>query len=81
MGTTGGLMLGSTVLAAFAGVIADPIQRALGLHTMRLTRMINMLERQFFDPAAPAFAVHDQYVARLLDLFDIVGAALRMVRL
>lgn len=81
MGTTGGLMLGSTVLAAFAGVIADPIQRALGLHTMRLTRMINVLERQFFDPAAPAFAVHDQYVARLLDLFDIVGAALRMVRL
>jgi hypothetical protein len=26
------------------------------------------------DPAAPAFMVHDHYVARILDLFDVAGA-------
>jgi hypothetical protein len=79
-GMTGGLMLGSATLAAFAGVISDPIQRALGLHRRRLLRMIDGLERQFGDPAAAGFAVRDHYVARLLDVFDILGAALRVVR-
>ncbi len=79
-GTTGGLMLGASVFAAFAGVVSDPVQRALGLHRARLMRMLGVLEKQFFDPATPGFAVHDHYVARLLDLFDIVGAALRLAR-
>lgn len=80
MTTTGGLMLASASLAAFAGVIADPVQRQLGLHQKRLTKMVDALERQFFDPTAPGFAVHDHYVARLLDLFDILGAAARLAR-
>jgi hypothetical protein len=79
-GTTGGLMLGAAVFAAFAGVVSDPVQRALGLHRARLLRMINVLERQVANPQAAGFAVHDHYVARLLDLFDLVGAALRVVR-
>ena len=79
--TTGGLLLASTTFAAFAGIVSDPVQRALGLHGRRLTRMVDALERQFFDPGAAGFAVHDHYVARLLDLFDILGAAARMARL
>ncbi len=79
--TAGGLMLAATTFAAFAGVVADPVQRALGLHRRRLLRMIAALERQFFDPAAPGFAVHDQYVARLLDVFDMIGTAIRLARL
>ena len=81
VGATGGLMLASTTFAAFAGVVSDPIQRALGLHRARLMRMVDGLERQFSDPAAPGFAAHDHYVARLLDLFDLVGAAVRIARL
>jgi hypothetical protein len=77
--TTGGLMVVATTFAAFAGVVSDPIQRALGLHRIRLMRMIDGLERQFFDPGAAGFAVHDHYVARLLDVFDILGAAVRAV--
>lgn len=80
MTTTGGLMLASASLAAFAGIIADPVQRRLGLHQRRLRAMVDALDRQFFDPAAPGFAVHDHYVARLLDLFDILGAAARYAR-
>ncbi len=75
------LMLGATVFAAFAGIIADPVQRALGLHRRRLARLVAALEQQFFDEAAPGFVVHDHYVARLLDVFDMVGAAVRLARL
>ncbi len=78
---TGGLMLLATTFAAFAGIVSDPVQRALGLHRRRLLRMIDALERQFFDQDAAGFAVHDHYVARLLDVFDILGAALRLARL
>jgi len=77
-GLTGGLLAASTVASAFAGVIADPVQRKLGLHEHRLRRMLDALERQMRDPAAPGFAVHDHYVARLLDLFDVAGALVRL---
>ena len=78
--TTGGVMLAATTFAAFAGVVSDPVQRALGLHRKRLLRMIDVLEKQFFDPSAAGFAVHDHYVARLLDVFDYLGAAVRLIR-
>jgi hypothetical protein len=76
---TGGLLAASTVASAFAGVVADPVQRKLGLHQLRLRRMLDALERQMEDPEAPGFAVHDHYVARLLDLFDVAGAVVRAV--
>ena len=77
-GLTGGLLAASTVASAFAGIVADPVQRKLGLHEHRLRRMLDTLERQMHDPAAPGFAVHDHYVARLLDLFDVAGALVRL---
>ena len=80
MSTTGGLMLAATAFAAVAGVVSDPIQRKLGLHRARLMRLIDALESQMFDSTAAGFAVHDHYVARLLDLFDLIGAALRLTR-
>ncbi len=79
-GMTGGLALAATAFAAFSGVLTDPVQRHLGLHARRLGRMIDALERQVADPQAPAYAVHDHYVARVIDLFDLVGTAYRLVR-
>jgi hypothetical protein len=79
-GLTGGLFAASTVASAFAGVISDPVQRQLGLHQLRLNRMLDALERQMENPAAPGFAVHDHYLARLLDLFDVLGAVVRLAR-
>jgi hypothetical protein len=78
-GLTGGLFAASTVASAFAGVVADPVQRKLGLHQLRLRRMLDALERQMKDAGAPGFVVHDHYVARLLDLFDVAGALVRAV--
>ena len=77
-GLTGGLLAASTVASAFAGIVADPVQRKLGLHEHRLRRMLDALERQMHDPLAPGFVVHDHYVARLLDLFDVAGALVRL---
>jgi hypothetical protein len=77
-GLTGGLLAASTVASAFAGVVADPVQRKLGLHQRRLQRMLDALERQMADPAAPGFVVHDHYVARLMDLFDVASALVRL---
>src|SRR5206468_4062470 len=44
---TGGLLAASSVFAAFAGIVADPVQRSLGLHRRRLLRLIDAIERQW----------------------------------
>jgi hypothetical protein len=77
VGTTGGLMLLAAVAAGFAGVIADPVQRALGLHERRLERLIDALGRELQGDSAVAFQVRDHYVARIFDLLDLGRAALR----
>jgi hypothetical protein len=78
-GLTGGLMAGAAVSAAFAGILADPVQRRLGLHQRRLHRMLDAMQAQLLDPDARGFVVHDHYVARLLDFVDLVSAAYRLV--
>jgi hypothetical protein len=80
-GTTGGALLAAAALAAFAGILADPVQRRLGLHERRLNRLLDSLQRQMADPAAAPFALRAQYVARLSDLLDLVAAAYRLTRL
>jgi hypothetical protein len=75
---TGGLVAAASVAAAFSGIVTDPIQRGLGLHQRRLHRMLDTLERQMADPHAPGFALHDHYVARLLDLVDLLGGVYRL---
>lgn len=79
VGLTGGLMLLAATCAAFAGLIADPMQRRLGLHRRRLLRLIDTLQRQASDPGI-AFNVRDHYVARLLDLLDLLNTAYRLAR-
>jgi hypothetical protein len=80
-GVTSSLLAVSSMAAAFAGVIADPVQRALGLHRRRLLRLIDALERQFCEEHANSGLVaRDHYVARLLDLLDLLGSAYRIAR-
>jgi PIN domain nuclease of toxin-antitoxin system len=78
VGLTGSLMAVATVAAAFAGIIADPVQRRFGLHERRLHKLLDTLEKQITDPSAPGFVAHEHYVARVMDLFDLVGAAFRL---
>ena len=76
---TAAVMAVSSILAAFAGLITDPLQRRLGLHRRRLERMLDVLERQFRGDAEGYFVVRDHYVGRLLDLFEVVRATYRAV--
>lgn len=78
LAVTGGLMAASAMLAAFSGVIADPVQRMLGVHRRRLLRLIDALERQFNGERTGALLTRDHYVARLLSLFELLSAAYRL---
>jgi hypothetical protein len=79
-GVTAGSMIAASCVAAFAGVVTDPIQHRLGLHARRLCRLLDAVERQMLDPGASAYLVYDHYVARLLNFFDLLGSAYSVVR-
>ena len=75
-GVLGVAALGS----AFAGVITDPVQRALGLHRRRLLTFIDGLERAFARADDAGFVAYDLYVARLIDLSDVLLGITRAFR-
>ncbi len=79
-GATAGVMGVAALATAFAGVIADPVQRATGLHRRRLTALVAALERGFHGSDAAGFVAYDMYVARLLDLGDILMGIARTFR-
>lgn len=85
--TAGAMLVGTTVaslaavgaiVAAFAGVLADPLQRSLGLHRRRLNRMLDTIEKNFRGEGPAAFSPRDHYVARLVDAVDVVRVAHRI---
>ena len=78
-GATGGLVLLTATTAAFAGVISDPVQRALGLHRRRLHRLIDALGRELKGDSEAAFHARDHYVARIFDLIDLARATYRAI--
>jgi hypothetical protein len=78
-GATGGLVLLTTATAAFAGVIADPVQRAFGLHRRRLHRLVDALGRELKGDSDAAFHARDHYVARIFDLIDLARATYRAI--
>jgi hypothetical protein len=80
-GVTGGLLAATSVASAFAGIIADPIQKGLGLHHRRLHRLIDAVEKQWnAEHGDTDFVAYDPYAARLMDVFDILSSAYRIAR-
>lgn len=77
-GTTGGLMLLAAAATAFAGVVGDPVQRALGLHQRRLHTLIDALGNEMRGGTQTAFRVRDHYAARIFDLLDVMQAVHRL---
>jgi hypothetical protein len=66
---TGAVLAASATAAAFAGVVTDPIQSALGIHHLRLIALLDTLENAFLGGDA-RLAIPEQYAARLIDLVD-----------
>lgn len=79
-GATAGVMGVAAVATAFSGMIADPVQRALGLHHRRLNALVDFLERAFAAQGDAAFVAYDLYVARLIDLSDLLISITRSFR-
>lgn len=79
-GATAGVMGVAALATAFAGMLSDPVQRALGLHRRRLGALIDHLEAAFRQGDARGFAAYDLYVARLLDLGDLLIGITRTLR-
>jgi hypothetical protein len=76
--TMGSVFLSAAVLAAFSGIVTDPLQRRLGLHRRRLLRLMQELERTLGGEAGRDPTLRDHYVARLVDVFDLVALASRV---
>jgi hypothetical protein len=62
--------------AAFSGVIFDPVQAAVGLHRWRLHKLLDHLQRDATISTQSSFRPKDQFVARILDMFDMIRSGL-----
>jgi hypothetical protein len=80
VGTTAALGFASAGLAAFAGILTDPVQRSLGQHQRRLHRLLDVLEEHLRGRDDVSLKVRDHYVAKLMDLLDYLAIAARVAR-
>lgn len=72
-------MLGA-IVAAFAGVLADPVQARLGIHRRRLLRLIDTLETELAGSGEKPFTAREHFYARGLDIWDAVVSVIRVFR-
>ena len=77
VGATAVLLAFSSVVAAFAGIFADPVQRLLGVHQRRLDHFVRAVGDDLAGQGKGAFKVRAHYIARLFDLFEAVRLAVR----
>lgn len=78
--TVAGLMLVGSLVAAFAGVIADPVQVWLGIHRRRLMRLLDTLDAETEGTRYKPFASQEHFLARIFDLWDAALSLLRVFR-
>lgn len=77
-GATAGVMVVAALVSAFAGVVADPLQRSLGLHQRRLERLVDGLAAALKGEGDAGLKVREHYLARLFDLLDLTRAVQRL---
>jgi len=65
-----------SAFAALSGVIFDPVQSAIGLHRRRLRKLLDHLQRDVLLSTESSFRPKDQFVARVLDTFDMIRSGL-----
>jgi hypothetical protein len=75
-----GLLIIGSLVTAFAGVIADPVQALLGVHRRRLMRLFDTLDAEIGGRDDKPFAVREHLLARIFDLWDAALSLFRMFR-
>lgn len=76
VGIWAGIMSLLAAIAAFSGIITDPFQAATGLHRRRLYKMLDHLHLDFVNQTRNSFQPKDQFVARILEAFDMIRSGL-----
>jgi hypothetical protein len=76
VGVFSGLLIPIAALGAFAGVLADPLQKKLGVHEKRLQALLDSVETNLKGEGNTRMPVRDHYLARIFDLLDWTQAAL-----
>lgn len=76
LATIAGVLSLLSACAALSGVISDPVQAAVGLHRYRLKKMLNHMEQDMLRQSGNSFRPKDQYVARIMECFDLVRSGL-----
>lgn len=71
-----GLAMLASLVTTFAGIVADPIQAALGIHRRRLLRLMAKLDSQ----EAGAGLAGEHVLARMADLTDASVSLIRIFR-
>ncbi|WP_116134507.1 DUF6635 family protein [Tropicimonas sp. IMCC34043] len=79
-GTIVVLVMIASLAAAFAGVVADPVQHRLGIHRRRLLRLIDALQGDVEGFARKGFVAREHYYARLFDVWDAATSLTRLFR-
>lgn len=75
-----GLVVLGSVVAAFAGTIADPVQVRLGTHRRRLNRLLDTVEAELTGVRDRKFVAREHFFARIFDLSDAAMSLLRVFR-
>lgn len=73
--STGALMAALAVVSTLAGVITDPLLAVTGVHHRRLEKFIDRLGNELRGEGESKLKIHDQYVARVFDLLDLLKTA------
>jgi len=76
VGVTVAVLASLSAVAALSGVIFDPVQAVIGLHRRRLRKLLNHLQRDVLRSTQSSFRPKDQFVARILDAFDMIRTGL-----
>ena len=74
---TGSVIAALALITTFTGIITDPLQSKLGLHQKRLNYFLDSLRDELLEVKISEYHVKDQYVARVVDIFDLLTTAVR----
>lgn len=70
--STGGVAVLLGIVASYTGMFTDPLQKSLGWHDKKLHKLLDGIEGQLTAENDEAVSYKDGYVARVLDLADVL---------
>jgi hypothetical protein len=70
------VMVTIALVAAFSGMIHDPIQKLTGIHQRRLHQLLNAIEKNATQSLTKGYRPKDTFVGRIYDFIDWIKALL-----